>query len=122
MNTMTWVDVMTGEAMPQAPKPPSVFNTTEWTTRDGWRIALEEMEPSHQEALLRFLRRRLRSIRWAVQNYWLLEVALHDGGEAAHDSLESELHAAIDSPDEEFFESLPLVCRLRELIAEEARA
>lgn len=97
---------------------PLVLQTNRWITRDGEEFRVEDMTHGHRANLLRYLWRTIDVTREQVVMYWLIEVAFHDGGDMAHDALEHELYAAEISSREEFFLSLPLVKRLRELTTE----
>lgn len=90
-------------------------NTEEWKSRDGRVWKLEDMEREHRENVIGYLRRILPVIRNRMSFYWMYEVAMHDGGDAAQDALEAEEDFVNYSSDDELLESLPIVKRLREL-------
>lgn len=90
-------------------------NTETWTTREGEVIALEDLEPSHRRNILRWTARRIERVREVEGWRWAIQVALHDGGDMAHDAIESEAAFVDESSPVEFFNSLPLVKALKAL-------
>lgn len=101
---------------------PSVLQNKAWTTQRGETLALEDMTREHRRNLLAYLRRRIDQIRHELLWYWALEVHGHEGGELAHEALECELEFVTRASDDELFDSLPLIKRLRSLQEEAGRA
>lgn len=93
----------------------SVNRTDVWKMHNGEYIKLEDMDHTHRENVMNMLYRQGENLRNMAVWDFTLEVAMHDGGDMAHDALESELERMETQPFEEFFNGLPLIKRLKEL-------
>lgn len=74
----------------------------EWCDQTGRVWQFDEMALSHVTNLIRWLEARAEKIRMAAELDMSCAVALHDGGEHAHDSMESELGEIEDMDPVEF--------------------
>lgn len=92
--------------------------TEHWTDRAGNLSKLEELPAGHRRNILRMVRERIDHIR-RQKEMRLVGIALgmEGGGEMARDTFEAVSRELEDWTDDELFESLPLVKRLREIAA-----
>lgn len=93
----------------------SLDQTRVWTTRAGITMTLEEMDPGHRCNLMAMMERQAGQFKWRYEWSFGLEVAMHDGGEMAHDALEGELSRIENTPAVEWMRETPLYRRLVEL-------
>lgn len=97
------------------------FDTLEqdefWITRDGRTLRLEEMEPIHRKNTLRLLDRK--KVKFNIIAFSRDFGGYGPNGEVAQSVFEREMDQFINQGIDEWFSALPLVRRLRELIADD---
>lgn len=84
-----------------------------WKTKDGDELTVEEMTPSHASNLQAWLERRARVIVIAAQLEAGCAASDHDGGEHAHDAIESEFNHTLNADPLEYLQDLPLYKAIR---------
>jgi hypothetical protein len=88
-----------------------------WITKDGRELRLEEMEPSHRDNLLAYLRRRAKTLHFCSAG--LLGVPMPDIDTMAYDMVSDALDREIYMDPAEWLEEQPLVIRLVQLAGED---
>lgn len=92
--------------------------TETWTDRGGITRKLEDLKAGHRHNILRMLRERIGIIRLEKEGELLcLGLDTNDPGELSQDASEIAIRELGDMTDDQLFESLPLVKRLREIMA-----
>lgn len=97
------------------------FSTLEqdviWITRDGRTLRLEDMDPTHRKNTLRLLERK--KIQFNMIAFSRDFGGYGPNGEVAQWCFEREVDEFIKQGIDNWFTKLPLICRLRELIAKD---
>lgn len=91
-----------------------------WTDREGNVWALEEMDEGHQLNLLFWLEDKMQSLHIGAEFTFVIESAdqLWPNSDAVQDSIDAEMERISQMTDDEWFNQLPLIIRLRELTGE----
>jgi hypothetical protein len=96
-------------------------NDKTWTTREGETLALEHLTPIHRARILALITRRaLPAVRGEMG--WELAPIFADAPDDALAEMDRELDVVDTGTDEDILARMPLVCRLRELDAQDAAA
>jgi hypothetical protein len=85
-----------------------------WTTREGETIRVSKIGKSHAQNLVRWLEKRAVMIHKAASICAWIDLDRHDGGEAAHDSIEEEACRLEETDPLEFLRALPLYVKVLE--------
>lgn len=90
-----------------------------WTQRSGVTLKLKKMGPSHRRNLLTWIERNGAKLRRAELNaMWQFSMFLN--GEMAIDAIDSEINHLESISAEQYVDELPLVVRLRKLVAKDS--
>jgi hypothetical protein len=78
---------------------------------------IKDMSPDHVVNLLGWLERRKVTLKIRDECDWLTVAAMHSGGEMAQDSLDNIADKIMAMSVDKWFESLPLIQKLRKVVA-----
>ena len=84
-----------------------------WIDGQGVTHELKTMDPMHRDNVLAWLERRVDSLKAGYE--FRLLMGPQPGGDAASDCFDAAMDELMDMSDEEWFEELPLVRKLRKL-------
>jgi len=85
-----------------------------WVDGTGIHWKIPDMETSHIYNLLQWLKRHSRRLKFCDEFRLAFSLSGFPGGECAEAALEAEQWDLMETPEEEWFDALPLVRALRE--------